>query len=93
MYDYFILLLINKELEWEYCRYGKVYLFQHIMFNTKVGTNGEGLNLFKTNYNPFYEKGVVRVIELWKMSPYKYKNIVTVLSWAFDMIEFCIPIL
>lgn len=34
------------------------------MFNTKVGTNGKGLNLFKTNYNPFYEKWVVRVIEL-----------------------------
>lgn len=69
MYDYFILLLINKESEWEYCRYGKVYLLQHIMFNTKVVTNGKDLNLFKINYNPFYEKGVVRVIELWEMSP------------------------
>lgn len=35
-----------------------------MMFNTKVGTNGKDLNLFKINYNLFYEKGVVRVIEL-----------------------------
>lgn len=34
------------------------------MFNTKVGTNGKDLNIFQINYNPFYEKGVVRVIEL-----------------------------
>lgn len=70
LYDYFILLLINKESEWEYCRYGKVYLLQRIMFNTKVGTNGKDLNLFKINYNPFYEKGVVRVIELWEIQKY-----------------------
>lgn len=63
------------------------------MFNIKVGINGKGFNLFKINYNLFYEKGVVRVIVFWKMFLYKYKNIVIVLSWVFDMIEFCILVL
>lgn len=63
------------------------------MFDIKVGINGKDFNLFKINYNLFYEKGVVRVIEFWKMFLYKYKNIVIVLSWVFDMIEFCILIL
>lgn len=63
------------------------------MFNIKVGINGKGFNLFKINYNLFYEKWVVRVIEFWKMFLYKYKNIVIVLSWVFDMIEFCILVL
>lgn len=63
------------------------------MFNIKVGINGKDFNLFKINYNLFYEKWVVRVIEFWKMFLYKYKNIVIVLSWVFDMIEFCILVL
>lgn len=63
------------------------------MFNIKVGINGKGFNLFKINYSLFYEKGVVRVIEFWKLFLYKYKNIMIVLSWVFDMIEFCILIL
>lgn len=63
------------------------------MFNIKVGINGKDFNLFKINYNLFYEKGVVRVIEFWKMFLYKYKNFMIVLSWVFDMIEFCILIL
>lgn len=83
MYDYFILLLINKKLEWEYCRYGKVYVLKYIMFNIKVGINGKDFSLFKINYNSFYEKGVVRVLEFWEMFLYKYKNIVIVLSWVF----------
>lgn len=83
MYDYFILLLINKELEWAYCRYGKVYLLKHIIFSTKVVTNGKDLNLSKINHNSFYQKEVVRVIELWEMSSCVYNNVVTVLSWAF----------
>lgn len=63
------------------------------MFNIKVGINGKDFNLFKINYNLFYEKWVVRVIEFWKMFLYKYKNFMIVLSWVFDMIEFCILVL
>lgn len=58
MYDYFILLIINN------CRYGKVYVLKHLIYDTKVVTNGKHLNLSKVNHNLFYEKGVVRVIEL-----------------------------
>lgn len=88
MYDYFILLIINNEFEWAYCRYGKVYVLKHLIYDTKVVTNGKHLNLSKVNHNLFYEKGVVRVIELWEMFSCIYYNVVTVLSWAFIWTDF-----
>lgn len=44
MYDYFILLIINNEFEWAYCRYGKVYVLKHLIYDTKVVNNGKHLN-------------------------------------------------